>query len=213
MYLQEWIKWREVTEEGEDAVPNGAKASQAQAAAAAEAAQKDPKNKFILVPSDHALANTPCPICQEPFEKSYDDSISDWVWKDAIKIGSRVYHASEYAELKSDGGHTPNRTSTPDSVLGKRGREVSSAPGVRINPQLEVARHLPFTMENGLMLSTGRGNHSSFQNIEGRLRDHGMLSDTAFPSPSSELPGSYPQLESWLSLFASLLQRPAIAIS
>lgn len=108
-------------------MPNGAKGSQAQAAAAAEAAQKDPKNKFILVPSDHALANAPCPICQEPFEKSYDDSISDWVWKDAIKIGTRVYHASEYAELKSDGGHTPNRTSTPDSVLGKRGREVSVA--------------------------------------------------------------------------------------
>lgn len=115
-------------------MPNGAKASQAQAAAAAEAAQKDPKNKFILVPSDHALANTPCPICQEPFEKSYDDSVSDWVWKDAVKIGSKVYHASEYAELKSDGGHTPNRTSTPDSVLGKRGREVSAVSGVLDHP-------------------------------------------------------------------------------
>ena len=107
-------------------MPNGAEASQAQATAAAEAAQKDPKNQFILVPNDHALAKAPCPICREPFEKSYDDSISDWVWRDAIKIGSKVFHASEYAELKSDGGHTPNRISTPDSVLGKRKPEVSN---------------------------------------------------------------------------------------
>lgn len=117
----EWIRWQETTEEGEDVVPNGAKGSQAQAAAAAaEAAQKDPKNQYILVPDDHALANAPCPICQEHFQKSYDDSISDWVWKDAVKVGTRVYHASEYVELKSEGGNTPMRTSTPDSVLGKR---------------------------------------------------------------------------------------------
>jgi len=167
-------------------VPNGAKASQAQAAAAAEAAQKDPKNKFILVPSDHALANAPCPICQEPFEKSYDDSISDWVWKDAVKIGTRVYHASEYAELKSDGGHTPNRTSTPDSVLGKRGREVSVASISWIIPQFWIARHLPSIVKWRLTFFTGRGEHSKFQDTEGRLRDHSPLSDHAFSSPSSE---------------------------
>jgi len=148
-------------------VPNGAKASQAQAAAAAEAAQKDPKNKFILVPSDHALANAPCPICQEPFEKSYDDSISDWVWKDAVKIGTRVYHASEYAELKSDGGHTPNRTSTPDSVLGKRGREVSVASD---HPSIQLAQHLPSTMKRRLMVSIARGEQFKLQDTEGRLK-------------------------------------------
>ncbi len=147
-------------------MPNGAKASQAQAAAAAEAAQKDPKNKFILVPSDHALANAPCPICQEPFEKSYDDSISDWVWKDAVKIGTRVYHASEYAELKSDGGHTPNRTSTPDSVLGKRGREVSATSGYPLASDCSTT----FKAAN-VFLFTGRGAQCKLQDVEGRLRD------------------------------------------
>ena len=39
---------------------------------------------------------------------------------DAIKLGNRVYHASCHAEIKKDGGSTPLRTSTPDSVLGKR---------------------------------------------------------------------------------------------
>lgn len=39
---------------------------------------------------------------------------------DAIQIGARVYHASCHAELKKEGGNTPLRTLTPESVLGKR---------------------------------------------------------------------------------------------
>ena len=46
---------------------------------------------------------------------------------DAIKIGARVYHASCHSEVKKDGGSTPLRTSTPDSVLGKRKAGVSSS--------------------------------------------------------------------------------------
>ena len=43
-----------------------------------------------------------------------------FVWRDAIQIGSRVYHASCHSEVRKDGGSTPGRTNTPDSVLGKR---------------------------------------------------------------------------------------------
>ena len=84
----------------------------------------DPKIKYIPVPSDHALASMPCPICQEKFEVSRDEELQDFVWTDAIKIGGRVYHATCYADLQKDGGNTP-RTSTPDSILGKRKAEVS----------------------------------------------------------------------------------------
>ena len=52
--------------------------------------------------------------------------MQDFVWMDAIKIGSRVYHASCHSELKQEGGTTPLRTATPDSVLGKR-KAVSSS--------------------------------------------------------------------------------------
>lgn len=131
--MQEWIKWQETAEDGDDDMSNGAKAPQLLAAAAAAAAQNDPKNQYILVPDDHTLANLPCPICHEPFEKSYDDAISDWVWKDAVKVGSRVYHASEYADMKKDGGNTPLRIATPDSVLGKRKAAVS-APHILQSP-------------------------------------------------------------------------------
>jgi pre-mRNA cleavage complex 2 protein Pcf11 len=67
----------------------------------------------------------PCPICQEKFEVSRNEELQDFVWMDAVKIGGRVYHATCYADLKKDGGNTPARTATPDSVLGKRKAEAS----------------------------------------------------------------------------------------
>ncbi|MCJ1385468.1 hypothetical protein MMC17_008591 [Xylographa soralifera] len=112
----EWIRSRE-KEEGEDESQTGGKDSKAMAAAAA--VKNDPKTKFILAPSDKALESLPCPICQEKFNLSFNDEVQDWVWMDAEKIGSRIYHASCYSELQKDGANTP-RISTPDSVLGKR---------------------------------------------------------------------------------------------
>ncbi len=121
---QEWIKNRETNEEDISTTPNGSESSQAQAAA--KAAKEDPQNKYIPVPTDAALANLPCPICQEKFVMSWNDEAQDFVWMDAVKIGARVYHASCHVEVQKDGGSTPLRTSTPDSVLGKRKAGVSS---------------------------------------------------------------------------------------
>lgn len=113
----EWIKSRD---NPEDVPLTDASSDAARAALAASLAAADPKNKHIPVPSDPALANQPCPICQEKFDTVWNDDVQDFVWMDAIKIGSRVYHASCHSEVKKEGGTTPLRTSTPDSVLGKR---------------------------------------------------------------------------------------------
>lgn len=120
---QDWIKSREDLDE-DPSTTNGASSSQA--AAAAEAAKNDPKNKSIPVPSDLTLRSAPCPICQEKFEPSWDDENQDFVWRDALRIQNRVYHASCHAEIKKDGGNTPMRTGTPDSVLGKRKAAVGT---------------------------------------------------------------------------------------
>lgn len=45
---------------------------------------------------------------------------------DAVQISGRIYHASCHAEASKDGGGTPMRAATPDSVLGKRKAEVKS---------------------------------------------------------------------------------------
>ena len=123
MCEQEWIKSRD-NEESIEVTANGAK--DAKSLAAAAAVKNDPKTKFIPVPSDNALASLPCPICQEKFTPSWNDEAQDFVWMDAQQVGSKVYHASCYADLKTDGVNTP-RTSTPDSVLGKRKAEVSES--------------------------------------------------------------------------------------
>lgn len=86
------------------------------------------KTPFVPVPADQDLANQPCPICQERFTPSFNQDVSDWVWMDAVQIYDsrtntvRIYHASCHRELKrpQSRDHTPARTETPDSVLGKR---------------------------------------------------------------------------------------------
>ncbi|MCJ1477354.1 hypothetical protein MMC13_006025 [Lambiella insularis] len=113
----EWIRSRE-NQDGEDGSSIAGKDPKALAAV-----KNDPKTKFIPAPSDSALASLPCPVCQEKFNPSWNDEVQDFVWMDAEKIGSRIYHASCYSELQKDGANTP-RISTPDSVLGKRKAEV-----------------------------------------------------------------------------------------
>ncbi len=120
------------------------------AAVAASLAAADPQNKFIPVPSDSTLERLPCPICQENFVTTYNKEVEDFVWQDAIHIGSRVYHASCHSEVKKDGGNTPGRLGTPDSVLGKRkafAAEVSTLEG---GPSLGVTdwSQIPDIMAN-----------------------------------------------------------------
>ncbi|KAI4103245.1 MAG: hypothetical protein LQ339_004348 [Xanthoria mediterranea] len=115
---REWIKSRDNHDEDPDAADG---AGSVQAKAAAEAAKNDPKNKFVIAPDDAALRNVPCPICHEKFELSWDDAAQNFVWRDAIDVGSKVYwHASCHAEVRKDRANTPMRTATPDSILGKR---------------------------------------------------------------------------------------------
>jgi pre-mRNA cleavage complex 2 protein Pcf11 len=116
----EWIQSRELPE---DAAPDdnannvpSDPTKPLSSTAGASAKNRDPKSQFILAPTDHTLASLPCPICQEKFSPTYNLELQDWVWQDAIRVGGRVYHASCYADLKKDGGATPE----PESVLGKR---------------------------------------------------------------------------------------------
>lgn len=95
----------------------------------AEPPEKGPQLQWIHAPDDAALLNTPCPICQEKFESTWSDDAQDWIWKDATKVGSRIFHASCYAEVTKHGrvagsGTPVRRSETPDSVLGKRKAEV-----------------------------------------------------------------------------------------
>lgn len=97
------------------------------------------KVDFVRAPTDPVLRTLPCPIDQEPFKSEWSEEVQDFIWKDAIFVGGRYYHASCYAEVfkgrerdrDRDGASTPvlpgaGRTATPDSVLGKRKAAVGA---------------------------------------------------------------------------------------
>jgi pre-mRNA cleavage complex 2 protein Pcf11 len=128
---REWIKSREYEDdEGPPDVANGG-ADGSTLSPGSKGEGKEKKEAFIRVPNDAKLRSEPCPICQEKFESMWSEELQDFIWRDAVKVGNRVYHASCYREVTKDreGRGTPAvggnntaraRTSTPDSVLGKR---------------------------------------------------------------------------------------------
>ena len=87
---------------------------------------------YVLVPDQGSLDESVkkgqplnvCPICQDNFKGVWHDEVQEWVWLDAVKAGTRTYHASCYAEVKKD--QEKNVTgalkvpSASSGVLGKR---------------------------------------------------------------------------------------------
>ncbi|KAJ5145669.1 uncharacterized protein N7515_000233 [Penicillium bovifimosum] len=133
---RDWIKSREAGDE------NGAVDTQPTTEGTAGVdgnAKQEPPKPWIRAPNDATLRNTPCPICQEKFESTWSEDVQDWIWQDATKVGSRVYHASCYAEVTKGPAPTSQRTGTPDSVLGKRKAEGTESPGHKTRIKTEPA--------------------------------------------------------------------------
>ncbi len=115
--IQDWIHSREIID-ADHVEPS----PEAKASGGGTAGSKTPKVQWMPVPNGTNI-NTTCPICQEPFEVKWLDEAQEWVWTDAIMVGSRAYHASCHAEAAKD-DPTYARI-TPEPVLGKRKAEVS----------------------------------------------------------------------------------------
>lgn len=113
----DWVRSRETVDKDhvrEDA-EGGAEAGAAQG--------KKPQVQYMPVPDASAGINTTCPICQEKFENKWLDTAQEWVWLDAMMVGSRAYHISCHSEATMARDATPAR-GTPEPVLGKRKAEV-----------------------------------------------------------------------------------------
>lgn len=143
---REWIKSTEYEDDegpAEEGNRDGSGPSSGLSPSSANGgAAKKHKEAFIRVPNDAKVRSEPCPICQEKFESVWSEELQDFIWRDAVKVGARVYHASCFREVRKDtrdrekdssvgtptgGGRNGNgraRTATPDSVLGKRERDA-----------------------------------------------------------------------------------------
>ncbi|KAJ5794472.1 RNA polymerase II large subunit CTD [Penicillium paradoxum] len=133
---RDWIKSREASDENGAADPQ----TNAEGAVGTDGnAKQEPPRPWIRAPNDATLRNTPCPICQEKFESTWSEDVQDWIWQDATKVGSRVYHASCYAEVTKGPAPTrQTRTTTPESVLGKRKAEGTESPGQKTRVKTEA---------------------------------------------------------------------------
>lgn len=134
--VRTWIKSKEVDDE----------IVEESAASATTSPTKKQQQDFVRAPSDPVLRSMPCPIDQESFKSEWSEEVQDFIWKDAVFVGGRYYHASCYREVTKDrdkdtGNTTPLgaglRTSTPDSVLGKR-KAVQEANGATSRVKLEA---------------------------------------------------------------------------
>ncbi|KAF1926576.1 uncharacterized protein M421DRAFT_6848 [Didymella exigua CBS 183.55] len=114
MSEKDWIDYREVDE----TIPTTDAASTNSVAKP----KKQAKDRYVLVPQDVTLQHAPCPICQEKFGTQWNVDANDFVWMDALQIGSKIYHATCFEEY-SKGAGIP-MPSTPDSVLGKRKADI-----------------------------------------------------------------------------------------
>lgn len=105
---------------------------------------------FVRTPSNPAYRNATCPIDQEPFKSEWSADIQDFIWRDAIKVGDKYYHASCYREAMKTkevvqpvragtplAGLGHRRTATPDSILGKRKAE-DDEPNSASNSRLKL---------------------------------------------------------------------------
>ncbi|KAF2199452.1 hypothetical protein GQ43DRAFT_376247 [Delitschia confertaspora ATCC 74209] len=117
---REWIDYREVDETAPEQAVNGSGS-----AGAATAPKKETKDQYVPVPTDPTLVHAPCPICQERFEPQWLVEANDFVWMDAIKVNSKIYHATCWEEYSKGANLSVPfaAPATPDSVLGKRKAE------------------------------------------------------------------------------------------
>lgn len=140
---REWIASKEFDDDVGLEDVNGAAGS----VSSAEVVKK--QEDFVRAPSDPAIRKLPCPIDQEPFKSEWSAEIQDFIWRDAVKVGERYYHASCFKEMTKGkdltGRATPlgrqghNRTATPDSILGKRKAGEDEVPlGLKARVKVET---------------------------------------------------------------------------
>jgi pre-mRNA cleavage complex 2 protein Pcf11 len=123
----DWISSREGPDDHVAATDGNPATRSSDAVSAADGAvserSKEAEQIYLPVPEG---TNKDCPICQERFETTWLDSVQDFVWMDAIRVGPRVFHASCSQEVSkaAAGAVAANSygsgTSEPESVLGKR---------------------------------------------------------------------------------------------
>ncbi|RSH87338.1 hypothetical protein EHS25_003247 [Saitozyma podzolica] len=128
---EEWVTDFANSEAGPSKSPT--KAQTEKDIASSKIAGEALQNRWVKVPSDPAKAARPCPICKEPFKSEWSDEEETWIWKNAVEVDGKIYHATcRQAMLNA------RRLAKIKTADGTRSLSKSKSPGLTPQPQSDV---------------------------------------------------------------------------
>ncbi|GAN08321.1 conserved hypothetical protein [Mucor ambiguus] len=88
----------------------------------------DPNLYTVIMPDDDS--RKPCAICGERFVDFWNDDEEEWMYKNAILVDGKIYHATCHADAVKSGTLVETDTDMPDGDQGlkRKAREESSEP-------------------------------------------------------------------------------------
>jgi len=123
--VEDWIHDLPYSSGDKDMTGFSSRLSNAKAVASAESAKRDAelRARYVVVPPGDEAKHVTCPICKEAFKSEFNEEDEEWIWKNALKVDDKIYHATCHAEaLLTNGslsarlrqGFMGSRSATPD---------------------------------------------------------------------------------------------------
>jgi len=115
-------------------------------AAAAAAVERDAKLRamYVVVPEGDESKSVTCPVCRETLQNEFLEVDEEWVWKNAVQVKGKVYHATCHAETMSSAAiaarrlkdskipASRSRSGTPELASIQGGTARSSPPRLTV---------------------------------------------------------------------------------
>ncbi|KAI0307289.1 hypothetical protein B0F90DRAFT_1807928 [Multifurca ochricompacta] len=151
--VEDWIHDLPYSSDDKDAGLSS-RLSNAKTIATAESAKRDAelRARFVVVPPGDEAKHITCPICKEVFKSEFNEDDEEWIWKNALKIDDKIYHATCHAEaLVNSGsltarlrqGFAGSRSGTPDAPSSRAtpprsGKAESPSPNSKLGIKRKV---------------------------------------------------------------------------
>ncbi|KZT41186.1 hypothetical protein SISSUDRAFT_1043265 [Sistotremastrum suecicum HHB10207 ss-3] len=123
--VDNWI--HDVSETTKGNVRDGANASKTAAAEAAEREARLRKSFVVIPPGDEAKPIS-CPICKETIMSEFLEEEEDWVWRNAVNVQGKIYHATCHADASVSANPLVARLRQQAGVGGVRSRSGTPEP-------------------------------------------------------------------------------------
>lgn len=102
--------------------------------------------KYVVAPTDPEIARQPCPICREMFVSVWNEDDEEWIWKNAVNINGKIYHATCHEDARRSALKDPqrrrsqSRSVTPETSSAKKRKVEEVLPKVEEENDLEEER-------------------------------------------------------------------------